>query len=184
MSNLDNLIQKVFDDAKIEAGKFQDEANKKRDEIIQEQEDKAYKERDVILKKAQEDAKAQENMIRSNAELKARDSVLSARQDVLDRTFELAKEKLANLGNFEYAEFIKSKLKSLDLKGDEILVVPSGKVDLVKSLGLSLDVSDTQTVDSGFVLADKDVNYNFSFETLIDFQREDLEADIAKSLFK
>lgn len=183
MSNLDNLIQKILEDAKVEAGKIREEADKKRNEIIHEQEEKANKERDILIEKTKKDASLQDNMILSNAELRVRNDLLKARQDILDKVFQLAKEKLVNLGDKEYTDFVVNKLGGLNLKGKETLLVPKAKVDLVKSLDLKLEISDSATLESGFILMDNNVNYNFSFDTLIDFQRDDLETEIAKMLF-
>ena len=115
--------------------------------------------------------------------MNVRDGLLKARQDMLDKAFDLAKDKLANLGDNEYIGFIKKKLEEFDLKGNETLVVAKERLELVKSLGLKLEISETQTVTSGFILLTENVNYNFSFDSLIEFQREDLEAEIAKVLF-
>lgn len=183
MSNLDNLIQKILDDANTESVNIREEADKKRNEIIHEQEEKAKKERDILIEKSKKDALLQDNMILSNAELRVRNDLLKARQDILDKTFQLAKEKLVDLNDKEYTDFVQSKLKGLNLKDNETLVVPKAKVALVKSLDLKLEISDTPSVKSGFILMDNNVNYNFSFDTLIDFQRDDLEAEIAKMLF-
>ena len=45
-------------------------------------------------------------------------------------------------------------------------------------------MSEEETIDSGFAVVNKNVRLNFSFETLIDFLREDLETKIAQVLFK
>lgn len=183
MSNLKRLIQKILDDAKIEAGKIKEEADEKSNEIIHEQEVKANKEKEIYLEKAREEVQSLENLILSEAQMNVRDSLLRARQDMLDKTFDLAKDKLAKLGDKEYTDFIKRKLEALDLKGNETLVVAKERFELVKSLGLKLEISETQAVTSGFILLTENVNYNFSFDSLIEFQREDLEAEIAKVLF-
>ena len=183
MSNLERLIQKILEDAKIEADKIKEEADKKRKEIIHEQEIKGNKEKGIYLEKAREEIQSLENLILSEAQMNVRDGLLKVRQDMLDKAFDLAKDKLANLGDKEYIDFIKKKLEEFDLKGNETLVVAKERLELVKSLGLKLEISETQTVTSGFILLTENVNYNFSFDSLIEFQREDLEAEIAKVLF-
>ncbi len=183
MSNLENLIQKLLSDGKREADIISEEADKKRKEIISGHERKAQDEKDTYIEKAKEEAQSQENMILSKAEMSVRDDMLRAKQDLLDRAFDLAKDKLTNLGDKEYTDFIKKRLEAFDLKGNETLIVTKDKLELVKSIGLKLEISDTQAVASGFALLSGNVNYNFSFDALIDFQREDLEAEVGKELF-
>lgn len=184
MSNLDNLIQKIKMDAQSQADQIQKEADKKKEEIVNGQVKLALEEKSKIIEKAEKDAEVIKSRILSNADLKVRDEVLKAKQEVIDKVFLLAKEKLTSLDDKEYSEFIKNQINTLDLTGDEIVIVPENRRDLVNNLGLNLKVSEEETINSGFAVVNKNVKLNFSFETLIDFLREDLETKIAQVLFK
>ena len=72
----------------------------------------------------------------------------------------------------------------MNLKGTELLIVPEKMKSKVKAAGLFPRVSDDETVESGFLLKDKDVTMNFSFDSLVDYLREELESEIAQDLFK
>jgi len=72
----------------------------------------------------------------------------------------------------------------MSVSGEDVLIVPEKQKDLVKTLGLNIKVSEEETIDSGFAVAHNNIRLNFSFETLIDFLREDLETEIAQELFK
>lgn len=184
MSNLENLVQKILDDAKIEADKTKDESTRKNEVIVSSKVNEANDKKKRIIEKASAEAAMMKDRIISNAELKVRDEKLKAKQEVMDRVFILSKERLRDLNDDEYVKFLTSHLKTLNLKGTELLVVPEKMKSKVKSIGMFSNVSDDETVDSGFLLKDRDVIMNFSFDSLVDYLREELETEIAQDLFK
>lgn len=184
MSNLDNLIQKIKLDVQSQAEEMQKEADKKKEEIVNGQVKLALEEKAKMIEKAEKEAEIVKSRILSNADLRVRDEMLKAKQEVIDKVFLLAKERLMNLDDKEYAEFVKNQISTLDLTGEESIIVPNNRKNLIKDLGLNLKVSEEETIDSGFTIMNKKVRLNFSFETLIDFLREDLETEIAQVLFK
>lgn len=184
MSNLENLTQKIIKDAKTKADELVKDANRRKEEIINEQVQKAQLEKERIIEKGKQEAESIKTRTLSSAELEARNEILKAKQEVIDRVFQLAEEKLRNLNENEYVEFLKNKIHTLDLSEEAVLLVPDNRRDVVKSLELAVKVSDIERVDSGFVVIDKNIKINFSFDTLIDFLREDFESEIAQELFK
>ena len=184
MSNLENLVQKILDDARIEADKIKEEAAKNNEVIVSSKISEANERKKRMLEKASAEAAMIKERIVSNAELKVRDGKLNAKQAVIDRVFQLSKDRLENLGADDYIKFLKSNLKTLDLKGTELLIVPEKMKAKVKSAGVFPDLSDNETADSGFILKDNDVTMNFSFDSLVDFLREEIETEIAQHLFK
>ena len=184
MSNLDNLINKILDDAKKEADRIIEESTKINEEIVSSKVNEANEKKKRIIEKAAAEAAMMKDRIISNAELKVRDENLKAKQEVLDRVFKLSKEKLKDLNDDEYIKFLRNNLKILNLKGTELLIVPEKMKAKVKSMGLVPMVSDDETVESGFMLKDNDVTMNFSFDSLVDYLREELESEIAQDLFK
>lgn len=184
MSNLESLTNKILDDAKTEADRIIRESTKINEDIISSKVNEANEKKKRILEKAVAEAAMMKDRIISNAELKVRDEKLKAKQEILDRVFELSKEKLKDLNENQYFEFLKNNLKILNLKGTELLIVPDKMESKVKASGLYPKVSDDETVESGFIIKDKDVTMNFSFDSLVDYVREELESEIAQYLFK
>lgn len=184
MSNLENLTNKILDDAKTEADRIIQESTKINEDIVNSKVNEANEKKKRILEKAVAEAAMMKDRIISNAELKVRDEKLKAKQEVLDRVFKLSKEKLKDINENQYLEFLKNNLKTLNLKGTELLIVPDKMKSKVKASGLYPKVSDDETVESGFIIKDKDVTMNFSFDSLVDYVREELESEIAQDLFK
>lgn len=184
MSNLENLTNKILNDAKNEADRILEEANKNNEGIVSSKINEANEKKKRTIEKAATEAAMLKDRIVSNAELKVRDEKLRAKQEVMDRVFNLSKEKLKDLNEDEYVKFLMSNLKTLNLKGTELLIVPEKMKSKVKSIELFPTVSDDETVDSGFLLKDNYVTMNFSFDSLVDYLREELETEIAQDLFK
>lgn len=184
MSNLENLTNKILDDAKTEADRIIQESTKINEDIVNSKVNEANEKKKRILEKAVAEAAMMKDRIISNAELKVRDEKLKAKQEVLDRVFKLSKEKLKDINENQYLEFLKNNLKTINLKGTELLIVPDKMKSKVKASGLYPKVSDDETVESGFIIKDKDVTMNFSFDSLVDYVREELESEIAQDLFK
>ncbi len=184
MSNLDNLVQKILDDAKSQASAIIDDANKTKEEIIDSKAREANENKKKIIERAASEASLLKERTISNAELKVRNEKLKAKQEVIDRVFNMAKERLKDLDQDRYISYLKSILKKLELSGQEVIVVPEKMRNKVKTLGLFPKVSEEETVDSGFLIKDKGIILNYTFDSLIDYYRDELETEIAQSLFK
>ena len=97
----------------------------------------------------------------SNAELRVRDEKLKAKQIIINKVFEEAKKKLLKIDDKTYIEFLQNNIKGLSLKGSEVLVVPEDMKERVKSLNLPIKVAEDETIDSGFIIKDKDTLQTF-----------------------
>lgn len=184
MSNLENLVQKILDDARIEADKIKEESARNNEVIINSKVNEANEKKIRLIEKAEAEAAMIKDRIISNAELKVRDEKLKAKQDIMDRVFILSKNRLEDLNEDEYIKFLTNSLEDMSLKGTEFLVVPDKMKSKVKSIELFPKVAEDEAVDSGFLLKDGDVVMNFSFDSLVDYLREELETQIARDLFK
>ena len=102
----------------------------------------------------------------------------------MDKTFELAKERLININEKDYMNFLNNKLGNKLLKDSEVLIVPERFKEAVIKSGLYSNVSQTESVGSGFLLKDGNIVTNYSFESLLDFMRDDIEGEVARVLFQ
>lgn len=184
MSNLENLVQRIIDEAKEKADLIIDEANKAKEEIIASKEQEAMENKKRIIERAKREADLARERIISGAELKVRNEKLLAKQKVLDRVFAVAKERLRALEEDKYISYLKNVIKGLNLKGDEVLVVPEHMKETVKRQGIALKVSEDETVESGFLIKDKGVVLNYTFDSLVEHYRNEMETEIAQELFK
>ncbi|HHT50998.1 MAG TPA: V-type ATP synthase subunit E [Eubacteriaceae bacterium] len=184
MSNLDNLTQKILEDAKAEVDLILKDAKVKSDGIVNSRVKEANDQKSRILERATNEAALMKERVISNAELRVRDEKLKAKQIIINKVFEEAKKKLLKIDDKTYIEFLQNNIKGLSLKGSEVLVVPEDMKERVKSLNLPIKVAEDETIDSGFIIKDKDTLLNFSFDSLVEFLRDELETEIAQNLFK
>jgi len=184
MSNLENLVQRIIDEAKEKANLIMEEANKAKDEIIASKEKEANENKRRLLERAKREADLAKERIISGAELKVRNEKLLAKQQIMERVFNLAKERLRALDEDKYVSFLKNVLKGLQLTGEEVLVVPENMKDTVKKLGIALKVSEDETVESGFLIKDKGIILNYTFDSLVEHYRDEMVTELAQELFK
>jgi V/A-type H+-transporting ATPase subunit E len=182
MSNLDNLTQKILDDARDKAEKILKESAQKNEEIVNSKVNEAKEISDRIIEKANIEANMITDRIISNAELRARDEKLKAKQNLIEKVFAEAKDRLKNINEDDYIKFVSSNIKAIDLKGTEEIVVPDRMKGKVRNI-LNLNVFENESIDSGFLIRDNDIIINFSFDSLVDYLRDELEGEIAKELF-
>ncbi|MCI8341977.1 MAG: hypothetical protein HFE62_01985 [Firmicutes bacterium] len=182
-SNGKNIIDKILADAKAEADKTIDLAQGEAGEVISAAEQRAEKEKAAIYelsKAAAEKAKAKEI---SSAEMQAKSMVLSQKQKCIEEVIEEAARKLSQLTDDEYKVIIKTMVKSAP-SGE--IILSKKDVELLESELKGMDrtiSSETRDIDGGFVVKNGDVEYNYSFESIISVEKETIEQLAAKMLF-
>lgn len=181
MAGLENILNKIIEDAKTKADGIIKEAEEKQNLVVEKREDDAKfladkineiskKEREDILKRA-----------KSSAELKARDNILAEKHKLIDKVLEEAVDELENLSEEDFIKFVKNNVKGVEDK-NSILDVPSKYRDAVKNANLGFKVSETD-VERGFVLHNGNLIYNGDFKSIVKSEREDLEKFLAEKLF-
>ena len=183
MSNLDNLVAEILQQAQKEANRMLTKAKTENSEFSEKENKKIQKEVDAINDKAQEEAQALKERVISNANLKSRDMILQAKEELADDILEKVLERLKNVDAKKYLKFVENILKNLNLsKNAEVMVSKDMKLALGDKI-LDYKISD-QTVESGCSIKDGNLIYNNEFSNLIDFNREELEREILNKIFE
>ena len=183
MSNLDKLVAEILQQAQKEANRMLTKAKTENSEFSEKENKKIQKEVDVINDKAQEEAQALKERVISNANLKSRDMILQAKEELADDILEKVLERLKNIDTKKYLKFVENILKNLNLsKNAEVMVSKDMKLALGDKI-LDYKISD-QTVESGCSIKDGNLIYNNEFSNLIDFNREELEREILNKIFE
>ncbi|APR01253.1 ATP synthase (E/31 kDa) subunit [Clostridium botulinum] len=198
MSNLENLTSKIIEDANKEAEKLLSEAKKEENKIVDEKIKKANKAKEQIIERTKRESRTKAERVISNAHLKVRNNKLEAKQEMINKVFDKAVIKLQNLSKDEYLNFVKSSILSLDIEGDEeIIVSPNDKDKIDISLMLTLNnqlkakgkkallkiSNENRNIKGGFILYKNGIEINNSFEALVDSLRDELEQEIIEALF-
>ena len=175
MSNLDNIIDEILQDAKNESEKIVEDAKSEVANLVGKTESEAQKNADKIIEKARVEGAQSKDRIISNSSLTARDMILVAKQEMINKVFELTKEKLKTLNHEDYLKFVENSLKTLDVKEDSETKRAGEKLFGIKVA--------KETVVSGFSLKNGKIILNNEFSSLIDLIKEDLEREVSIRLF-
>lgn len=182
MGDIQKLTDEILMDAKQKAGEILAEATAHAEykHALAEREAVAHKNR--ILHRAEIDAKLITERIVSAANLQLRDDKLSAKGKIIDQVMDRVKEKIKGIPAAEEFNYIVNKLKTRSLKTDEKLIVRPGMAAKLKQALPTVAISEQEGV-YGFIIDREGVIENHSFDTQLDFLKDDLEAQASQILF-
>jgi V/A-type H+/Na+-transporting ATPase subunit E len=198
MSNLNNLTSKILEDAKAKSEEIIKAAEQEAAVIVDKKLSEAREIEKDYFEKANREAVTKKERMLSGVELKVRNEKLAAKQFVVEKVFSTAIDKLNNLSADELMNFIKDTIGSMDIYGDEKLIVPAqyrDKIDaaFLNDLNLSLKLKGKNgnitlsnmegSFKGGFILEKNGIEINSIFEALVQSMRDELEYEVAKVLF-
>lgn len=182
MSNLDNILEKIAQDAREQADVILKNAKAQADSIIESKKSGGLNERHNMARRTEEEAARIVERSISQAQLKARDMKLRAKEEIIARCLELVKYRLNNLEEKDYITYLQNNLKSTDLNYQSEIRVPRRYREAVKNMKLGWNISD-EDAKSGFEIHTGKVIYNCDFSSVVDARRDEFEAEIAQELF-
>ncbi len=181
------IIDKIMADADETAKKIISEAQKEADITISAAEDKAAREKiknDKLVEEEKEKATAKQL---SSAQMQAKKAILAQKQDILEEVINEARNRLVNLSDAEYVKTIGTMLDNIDKKlGTEIIVSADDRKrlsDVISEKGFTLS-DRTANIDGGLIVKDGDIEYNYSFSSIIAIEKEEIQQIAAKILFE
>lgn len=197
---LEELKQKIIEDAKRNAAEIIKTGESKTTLIIKEAQEKIKKLREERLRKAELEAKAIKERTVGSARLEARKKLLLAKQELIEEVITKALKRILELPKKEYLKFIEKQLLGIeDLSGsckvefnerDKRIITPEWLEKLEqelrkKSPNLSLELSKNFRTDitGGVIIKSSEVELNNSLEAIVKLKRDDLECEIANILF-
>ncbi|MEA5085442.1 MAG: V-type ATP synthase subunit E [Lachnospiraceae bacterium] len=184
--NGENIIDKILTDAKAEAKAITDAAQKEADTVLEAANAKAQKESQALGELAQAEADKAAAKEISSAEMLAKKMILTQKQSILEEVIASAKAKLLSLTDVEYKVIIIGMLDKAEIDKDaEVIFSKKDKEAFGKEISeKGYNVSDeTRDIDGGFIVKKGDIEYNYSFESIISVEKEDIEQIAAEILF-
>lgn len=190
--SIKNITDKILSDAKEKAAEILENSSKEAAALISSKVNEASSQEAYLISKAKEEADARKNRIVQNAELTARNEKLVAKHQVIEKTFNYALEKLENINNADFVTFIKSTLKGIKVSGDGFLKVNRARYsyftpEVLRDINTSLETNFVlgEVIDKdGFIVEQRGIQINCTFEALVESLKEDLILDITKILFE
>lgn len=183
MTNLKHLIKKIVQDAEDEAKSYLKDAEAQRKAILEEKRNAAEEKVATMIERAKREATLIKDQTVSAANIHARDEVLRAKGEVIDRVINDVLDTLEALDDEAYIQFLTNRLKKETISDNAQLIVPEDKHHLVERLDLSIEVKTDETVQSGFMIKEGRITRNQTFASIIAYERDDLQLKIARQLF-
>lgn len=196
--SVNNITSKILRDAEGRKESILATAEEEKNKILSKKVASAKELEKEILEKAEIEAKSKKERVISGAKLKARNEKLAAKQEVIEEVFSKSVETLCKLNDREFVKFIKDSILSLNIDGDETLILNENGNKIVskevvaeinaelKAKGLKGEIKISETIGlfrGGFILEKGGVEINNTFESLVDSLKDQLEFEVAKVLF-
>ncbi len=192
---VDDILRRIKADAEEVARKIVAEGQAAADAVAREARTRADAQKQELRAKAEQRAQEDRNRITTLARLAARRELLDEKQALIDRVFDEAGRRIAEMQQGEYREFITGLLRSTVESGDEEVLIgeQESRLDqaflnsVAKKLGLGGGLklaSERRQITAGFILRSGRVETNCALSTILRDAREKLETEVAGILFR
>ena len=193
MNGIEKITQRIASDAQAEVDRILGEARDEAARITANYRAQADAEARELEAKNEKAAAEQEERLVSAAQMKARRHQLAAKQQMMEKAYIQALDKLCAMPEEQYVAVLAKLLVEASYNGREEAVFSKedreqvGKAAVEKANQLSgkqLRLSEeTQPIRGGFILKDKNVEVNCTFETLVRLQKAETAGAVVKTLF-
>jgi V/A-type H+-transporting ATPase subunit E len=188
---IEDIKKRILTDATKKKEEILAEARKKAQEIQKEGEITAQKQKESIIDKAENEATQEHHTRLTMEKLEARKQQLEEKQKVIDTVFERSLEILSTYP--EYTTLMESMILDAATGGEQLILSPKDYADLgervLKRVNQKLDreislADETHEMTGGFILRTPEMEINESFEEKIRALRDEMEAEVARTLFE
>lgn len=197
MTGLEKILKAIEEEASKAAAEVIAKAQREADEITAEAKVEAEKKCAEIAKKSEADVKSLLSRAESAAALQEKKLFLDAKQQIISKVIEDAKNTLKTLSDQEYFDVIVKMVQkhALSAQGSIIFSMADKKrmpkdfeASIQKALsgkaGAALTISDEiRNLDGGFILIYGEVEENCSFDALFASAKEELQDKVNAFLF-
>ena len=192
MKGPEKILAHIEEDARKQAEAILSAAQKKCDRIRAQYEEKASELYSSRIREGVKNCQDQEDGALRISRMEARKSVLAVKQEMVARSFELAKEKIVSMPAEEYVAFLAGLVGKAGAAGDEQIIlsardrsaVGEALLAAVNAGGKHLSLSDeTRDIAGGLILRSGSIETNCSIDLLMEMCRGELAGKVADVLF-
>ena len=193
MNGIEKITQRIASDAQAEIDRILGDARDEAARITANYRAQADAEAQELADKNERAAAEQEERLISAAQMKASRLQLAAKQEMVEKAYIQALDKLCAMPKEQYVDVLAKLLVEASSNGKEEAVFSKedreqvGKAAVEKANQLSgkqiLLSEETQPIRGGFILKDKNVEVNCTFETLVRLQKAETAGAVVKTLF-
>lgn len=193
MNGIEKITQRIASEAQAEIDRILGDARDEADRIAESYRAQADGEAAELNARNEKNAAEREERLVSAAQMEARKVLLAAKQEMVEKAYIQALDKLCALPEEQYVAILADLLVKASSNGKEEAVFSPedrervGEAAVAKANELSgkqLRLSEeTQPIRGGFILKDKNVEVNCTFETLVRLQKAETAGAVAQKLF-
>lgn len=199
MNGIKKITDKIAAEAQAEVDSILSEAAERADAVAAEYAALAQTEEQELLRAGQESADSLVQRQERNARLEAKKDVLAAKQELISRAYELAKEKILSMDEDRYVEFLARQAAEAALTGkEEIILSAADRQRLGEKLvrranalaaerGLPGELklsAQSRDMAGGLALRQGNIEVNCTLDKLLEISRGRLDAEVASILFR
>ena len=189
----EKILSSIREESEKNIASMKKDSEKKCREIL-DKADKAVKEiKSENDRKLKEQSAVQRSAYDRSVELLKRNTLLETRREEIDKTVDSVYSYMLSLNDREYFELIYKLAATLGKKSGVLFLnskdmkrLPDNFVKRMNECGIDASLSDTpdDSINSGFILKNGDIEENMSFSSIIADKREEIEDIISRELFK
>ncbi|MFZ5354732.1 MAG: V-type ATP synthase subunit E [Bacillota bacterium] len=198
MAGVEKIKEKIIKDSEDKAAEIIANAKAQAEDILKKAQSEAAHKADELVKKAEHEINEKKRIVNSMAELEIRNELLKTKQELIEKVFVSALDKLSSMDINEYKSLMKQMMvKAVETGEEEVILSEKDRKTLSESfvsevnamlsangkLGALKLSNDTANIRGGFLLRSKGMEINNSFEALIKMHRDEIEPKVAELLF-
>ena len=192
MKGTEKIIAHIEADAQAQADAVLGEARQRCEAIKARFDEKAARLYSDRIREGVKACQDQEDSALRISRMEARKSVLSVKQEMVEKSFDLAVQQIVALPDEKYTAFLANLVKKAGPAGDEEIIlnaadrarVGEALLKVVNADGAKMKLSDeTRDIKGGLILRRGSIETNCSVELLVELCRGELSAKLADVLF-
>ncbi len=192
MKGTEKIIAHIEADAQAQADAVLGEARQRCEAIKARFDEKAARLYSDRIREGVKACQDQEDSALRISRMEARKSVLSVKQEMVEKSFDLAVQQIVALPDEKYTAFLANLVKKAGPAGDEEIIlnaadrarVGEALIKAVNADGAKMKLSEeTRDIKGGLILRRGSIETNCSVELLVELCRGELSAKLADVLF-
>ena len=192
MKGTEKIIAHIEADAQAQADAVLGEARQRCEAIKARFDEKAARLYSDRIREGVKACQDQEDSALRISRMEARKSVLSVKQEMVEKSFDLAVQQIVALPDEKYTAFLANLVKKAGPAGDEEIIlnaadrarVGEALLKAVNADGAKMKLSEeTRDIKGGLILRRGSIETNCSVELLVELCRGELSAKLADVLF-
>ncbi len=187
------IIERIEKDVEDKIESIKQEKRKKAEKIRKEIEQEKERRCDELKKEKEREINTMKNRIISQAELESRKKRLTVREEMIERVFDKAKERLREMDPSDYKDYLQSSLEKITklLEGDITIHCNSDERDMIDqvigdiehSFGSVEITDDLDTIGGIKANSDKGTSIDMTFEANLERKKKELRKEVSEILF-